>query len=165
MKRFLLVPLLALVVSILRAAPEYPKMGSDIYDTHADGEKLVGDALVQARATHRRVLVDFGANWCIWCRRLHQTFTTNPEVRHALDQSYVLVMVDVNRRNDAHRNRAITDRYDDPMGNGHGIPVLVVLNADGKALVTQDTGALENGKDGHDPVKILAFLDRWAPKG
>lgn len=165
MKRFLLLPLLAFVVSTLRAAPEYPKMGPDIYDTHADGEKLVGDALAQARTTHRRVLVDFGANWCIWCRRLHQTFTTNPEVRHALDQSYVLVMVDVNRRNDAHRNRAITDRYDDPMGNGHGIPVLVVLDADGKALVTQDTGALENGKDGHDPVKILAFLDRWAPKG
>jgi thiol:disulfide interchange protein len=111
------------------------------------------------------VLVDFGANWCIWCRRLHETLTTNPELRHALAQNYVLVLVDVNRRKDAHRNLAITERYDDPMGHGNGIPVLLVLDAEGKVLVTQETGALENGKGGHDPAKVLAFLEKWAPQG
>ena len=35
-------------------------------------------------------------------------------------------------------------------------------NEDGKALVTQDTGKLEEG-DHHDPAKVLAFLNQWAP--
>ena len=44
----------------------------------------------------------------------------------------------------------------------HGLPVIVVLDADGKTLVTQDTGKLEEG-DHHDPAKVLAFLNQWAP--
>jgi hypothetical protein len=43
-----------------------------------------------------------------------------------------------------------------------GLPVLVVLDAAGKALTTQDTGKLEEG-DHHDPAKVLAFLNQWAP--
>jgi hypothetical protein len=37
----------------------------------------------------------------------------------------------------------------------------VVLDADGRLLVTQETGVLESGQ-GHDPVKVLAFLATWA---
>jgi hypothetical protein len=37
----------------------------------------------------------------------------------------------------------------------------VVLDADGRPLTTQDTGELENGRDGHDPSKVLAFLEKW----
>ena len=44
-----------------------------------------------------------------------------------------------------------------------GLPVIVILDADGKALVTQDTGKLEEG-DHHDPKKVLAFLNEWAEK-
>ena len=46
----------------------------------------------------------------------------------------------------------------------HGLPVLVVLDAAGRPLTTQDTGALEDGKTAHDPAKVLAFLRRWAPQ-
>lgn len=40
--------------------------------------------------------------------------------------------------------------------------MIVVLDADGKRLTTQDTGKLEEG-DRHDPNKVLAFLNQWAP--
>jgi hypothetical protein len=39
----------------------------------------------------------------------------------------------------------------------------VVLDAEGKALVTQDTGKLEEG-DHHAPANLLAFLNQWAGK-
>jgi hypothetical protein len=39
----------------------------------------------------------------------------------------------------------------------------VVLDADGKPLVTQDTGALESG-DHHDPTKVMTFLTEWQRK-
>jgi len=144
----------------LRADPEYPKMGPDLFDVHADGDAQVAAALARATAEHKRVLLDFGANWCIWCRRLHSTFETDPSVSKALQRDFIVVMVDVNTRNGTKRNDALVARYGNP--TEHGIPVLVVLAADGKQLTTKDTGELEEG-DGHSPAKIVAFLAAWAP--
>jgi thioredoxin-related protein len=159
--RFLLPTVLA-VSAMLRAEPEYPKMGPDIYDTQADGSSLISGALAQAKITHRRVLLDLGANWCIWCRRLHHTLETNPTVKPVLDKNFVLVLIDVNHRDGKSRNDTVNRFYDDPMKEG--LPVLVVLEANGRQLATQETGALEDGKGGHDPKKIVAFLEKWAPK-
>jgi len=145
----------------LHAAPEYPGRGPDIYDTEADGEQDIARALHAAKAGHKHVLLQLGANWCIWCRRLHQTFEENAEIAALLKQRFVVVAVDVNRRDGKKRNIAVNERYGNPVQ--HGLPVLLVLDADGRLLVTQETGALEEGKDAHDPAKILAFLRRWQP--
>lgn len=146
----------------LRADPEYPKMGPDIYDIHADGSADIAAALIKAGAEHKRVLLVFGANWCIWCHRLHATFETNASVTAALDKGFVLVDVDVNTRKGDKRNAAVNERYGNPIQ--HGIPVLVVLDSDGKQLTTKDSGELEDG-EGHSPAKILAFLASWSPPG
>ena len=157
MPKYLL--LILALVTTLAAAPEYPKMGPDIYDTHANGSAEVAQALTVAQREHKRVLVMFGANWCIWCRRLHTVLTTNPEVTRAVREHYELVLVDVNKRHGSARNADLDARYGHP--TRFGVPVLVVLDADGKLLTTQDTGELEDGRSAHDPHKVLAFLDRW----
>jgi thiol:disulfide interchange protein len=146
----------------LRAEPEYPAKGPDIYDVRADGGTQIAAALTRAAAEHKRVLVDFGANWCIWCRRLHATFESDASVSRALGRGFVVVMIDVNTRNGTDRNAAIDARYGNP--TRHGLPVLVVLDSDGKQLTTKDSGELEEG-DGHSPAKITAFLAAWAPPG
>lgn len=157
-----LAPLLALgLVLSLRAAPEYPDKGPDIYDPKADGAKQIAAALEQARAQGKHVLLDFGANWCPWCRKLHHTFETAPEVRDRLAQDWVVVMIDVNMRHGEKRNYEVNLKYGNPIHQG--LPVLVVLDADGHQLVTRETGALESG-DHHDPAKVAAFLDRWKPQ-
>lgn len=151
---------LALAV-VVAGAPEYPKMGPDIYDTKADGSQQIAAALDRAAAGHKRVLLMFGANWCIWCHRLHHTFSANTEVAKALTSSYELVLIDVNKRNGTARNADVDAKYGNP--TKPGLPVLVVLDATGKVLTTQDTGALEDGKSAHDPAKVLAFLEKWKP--
>ena len=154
---------LALVaVAALRAEPEYPKMGPDIYDREADGTAQIVAAVAQAKAAHKNVILELGANWCIWCRRLTHTFETDAAVAKMLRENFVLVLVDVNHRHGKARNDAVNTRYGNPMALG--LPVLVVLDADGKQLTTQETGALEDGKDAHDPAKVIAFLSKWAPK-
>ena len=152
---------LALLTTLPAAEPEYPKMGPDLYDAQADGSALIAAAVVKARAEHKRVLVKLGANWCIWCRRLSHTFETDPAVAKALNDNFELVLVDVNHRNGKSRNDAVNTRYGNPMAQG--LPVLVVLDADGRQLTTQETGALEDGKSAHDPAKVIAFLQKWAP--
>ncbi len=152
--------LAAVQAAELRAGTEYPAKGPDIYDTHADGEAQIAAALARAAAEHKRVLLDFGANWCIWCRRLHATFESDPSVSAALGRGFVVVMIDVNTRDGVKRNAGVNERYGNPIR--HGIPVLVVLGSDGKPLTTKDSGELEEG-DGHSPAKITAFLAAWAP--
>ena len=66
-------------------------------------------------------------------------------------------MVDVNQNH----NAGVNKRYGNP--TRFGLPVIVILDAEGQPLVTQDTGKLEEG-DHHDPVKVLAFLNQWALK-
>jgi thiol:disulfide interchange protein len=160
--KFLTTLVLLSAVTALRAEPEYPKQGPDIYDREADGTALIAAALTQARAEHKQVLVDLGANWCVWCHRLHHTLQTDAAVARVLNDNFVLVLVDVNHRDGKKRNDAVNGRYGNPIKEG--LPVLVVLDADGHQLLTQESGALEDGKDAHDPAKIIAFLQKWAPK-
>ena len=113
MKLFSLTAALALTllpVAVARADPEYPKMGADIYDVHADANADIAKALAMASIEHKAVLLDFGANWCIWCHRLHNTFETNPAVAKALSDSFVVVMVDVNTRHGEKRNADVNLR-------------------------------------------------------
>jgi thiol:disulfide interchange protein len=142
------------------AEPEYPQMGPDIYATQSDGSSQIAAALLKASAERKRVLLEFGANWCIWCRRLHATFEIDPGVSSALQKGFVVVRIDVNTRKGEKRNASVNERSGNPLQ--HGIPVLVVLDSDGKQLTTKDSGELEEG-DRHSPAKITAFLAEWAP--
>jgi thioredoxin-related protein len=141
-----------------KAKPERPKL----YDTEADGNKQIDDALKLAKAKNKRVLLKFGANWCGWCHKLSKCFKTEPEVSKVLKENYVLVLIDVDAKEGEERHNAdVIERYGNP--TKHGLPVLVVLDADGKQLTTQDTDLLEEG-DHHDPEKVLEFLEKWKPR-
>ena len=146
-----------LCVPVLGAdAPPKPARPA-IYDEKADGAKQIADALVVAKKENKRVLLQFGANWCGWCHRLHGLFQTNAPIAATLKEAFVVVLIDVNKEH----NADINQQYGNPMQ--HGLPVIVILDADGKQLTTQDTGKLEEG-DHHDPAKVLAFLNQWAGK-
>ncbi len=128
-----------------------------LYDETADGGKQIADALVVAGREDKRVLLQFGANWCGWCHRLHALFQTDASIAAKLKEAYVVVLIDVNQGHNADIDR----KYGRP--TQHGLPVIVILDSDGRPLTTQDTGKLEEG-DHHDPAKVLAFLNRSAGK-
>jgi thiol:disulfide interchange protein len=160
--RMTVISLILLTATTLRAAPEYPNRGPDIYDPQADGFSLIAAALTQARIDNKRVLLDFGANWCPWCHLLHQVFTADDAVRQKLAADYVVVMIDVNKRKGPARNAAVNEKYGNPIKAG--LPVLVVLDTGGRPLVIQETGAFEKSgqAEADDPAKVLAFLEKWA---
>ncbi len=136
---------------------------SDIYDESADAKQDIRLAMEKAADEGKHVLLMFGGNWCIWCHRLHRLFHKDKSIHDYLHQKYILVMIDVGKQ----------DKYPDlneQVGNPYqnGFPVLVVLNDQGHQLTTQDTGSLEKPaqegvEKGHDPVKVLEFIQKWAP--
>lgn len=134
------------------AAAPTPAPRPPIYDEAADARKDVSEAVAKAKAGRKRVLVTLGANWCGWCRALERTFTKDDRVAAEIAKSFVTVKVDVGRMT---KNLDLADSWGaDPK---KGVPLLVVLDGNGKAVKVQETGSLEAGK-GHDPEKVLAFL-------
>jgi len=128
-----------------------------IYDESADGGKQIAAALEAAKNGNKRVLLQFGANWCGWCHKLHGLFESDLEIAAALKESFVVVLVDVNKGHNTETDK----QYGHP--TAHGLPVIVILDSNGKQLVTKDTGELEEG-DHHSPQRVLAFLKEWAEK-
>lgn len=155
--------LLALFTPTLCAAPEYPRMGPDIFDRQAKGEELVAQAVTRAQREGKRVVLLFGANWCPWCRRLHRAFTDDPGVVAILQRSFVLVHVDANTRNDRKRNAGVIERHGNPLQK-HGLPVIVVLEADGGQLTTQETASWAAPADEEVARRVAAFLTAWTPR-
>ncbi len=129
----------------------------NIYDESAEGSKQIADALIQARKEHKQVLLQFGANWCGWCHKLHKLFETNKDIAKELEEGYVVVLIDVN----GEHNKDVDTKYGQP--TRFGLPSIVVLDADGQQLTAQDTGKLEEG-DHHSPDKVMAFLKKCGPK-
>ena len=153
-KHFIITVLVAGAVLLL-VAPVSMGERPDIYDEHADARADIAKAVEHAKAQNKRVLLQWGGNWCGWCHKLHEVFTKDEAIRTTLEDEYVIVMID---------SRTNTELAEDLNSNIRGVPFLTVLDSEGKKLVDQRTGPLEIG-DRHDPTKVLAFLEKWkAPR-
>lgn len=128
--------------------------GRASFDPKRDAAKDIREAIAEAGKTHKRVLLDVGGEWCIWCHRLDTLFATNPDLDEYLHKYFVVVKVNYSPEN---KNEKVLSRYPKVAGYPH----LFVLDANGKLLHSQDTGELESGKH-HDREKVFAFLKKWS---
>lgn len=124
-----------------------------IYDTETPGTELIATALRQARRDHKRVLIEWGYNSCVWCIRLHKTFTGDSLVKPLVSEEYVLVLVESRKNHDLLLSYGGKDR-------DYSYPHLTILDEDGQVLVNQNTEPLEKG-NGHDPEVVADFLKKW----
>lgn len=133
------------------------KQRKNIYDEAADARKVINDALKRAKKENRRVLIQWGANWCGWCHLLHDTFEKDKDVSRKLMYEYDLVLIDVGRFD---KNLDIAEEYKADL-KANGVPYLTILDADGQVIANQETGSLESkieGKTEHDPIRVFNFL-------
>src|ERR1700730_11303824 len=111
-------------------------------------------ALAASAAGHKRVLLDFGGNWCPDCHVLDLYFhdSANGPI---LAASYILVHVNIGRMNE---NLDIAERYRIPLTKG--VPALAVLGEHGELLYSQRTGEFEAMR-GMQSSAVTDFLVRW----
>lgn len=139
-------------ISVAQSGASAPAPVFGRYRPEADPHRQLKEAVAEAAGT-RRILLDVGGEWCIWCHRLDTLFVLNPDLTAYLKQHYVLVKVNVSPENG---NKDFLKAYPKVPGYPH----LFVLESDGTFLHSQDTGELEKGK-GHDRDKVMEFLRRW----
>jgi thioredoxin 1 len=129
---------------------------SDIYPDPSLARPQIAAALKTAAATHKRVIVDFGGNWCGDCHVLDIYFH-NPRNLPILESNFILVHVNVGHYD---ANLDLAERYGIPLQKG--VPALVVLSDTGKVLLSQKSGEFE--KMGHmEPSSVTSFLVQWKP--
>lgn len=142
-------------------AQEKSKKEVPVYDETANAGQDIANALVKAKKDNKRVLIQWGANWCGWCVKLHGLYKEDKKIARKLLYDYEVVYVDMGRFD---KNIDVAKKYGAyEKIKGSGIPFLTVLDGTGEVLVNQETGSLEKDK-GHDPEKVLAFLTKYAAK-
>ena len=128
----------------------------DIYPAPEQAPADLAAALQTAAATHRRVILDFGGNWCPDCRVL-DTYFHDAANAPLLEAGFVVVHVNVGRLD---KNLDIARSYEVPLPKG--VPALAVLETDGKLLYSQKAGEFEAMR-GMQAGAVTDFLTRWKP--
>lgn len=128
----------------------------DIYPDPAQAKADLAAALKTAAATHKRVIIDFGGNWCGDCQVLDIYFH-NPQNRPILESNYVLVHVNIGHMDE---NVDIAEKYGVPLAKG--VPALAVLSDRGKLLYSQKSGEFEAMRR-MEANSVTNFLVQWKP--
>jgi len=162
----LICTVLAFLWSSHRASPSrtpvatQPSLGTTgfspkhIYSETANPRVDIAAALAQAKSNHKRVLLDFGGDWCGDCQVLDLFFHQAPNDA-LLQNNFVLVHVWIGHM-DTHLD--VAQMYGVPISKG--VPALAVLGADGKVLYAQATGEFRDMRH-MEPASVTEFLEAW----
>jgi thioredoxin 1 len=125
-----------------------------IYPDGAQAKQDIAAALAQAGKEKKRVLLDFGGNWCGDCQVL-QIYFHAPANRALLDRNYILVPVNIGKYD---QNLDLAAQYGIPLSRG--VPALAVLDPNGQLVYSQRNAEFESmGKV--DPTSVTTFLLQW----
>lgn len=131
---------------------------TDLYPAAADAKKEIDGALRRAGTERKRVLLVFGANWCYDCHVLDRALHEG-EAGRIMRQSFLLVHVDIG---EGDKNLDLVKQYKTTLDKG--VPVVVVLNRDGRLLYGSDDGEFESART-MMKKDLLAFLVHWKGTG
>jgi thioredoxin 1 len=125
-----------------------------IYPGSEQAEADIAAALARAAREKKRVLLDFGGNWCGDCHVL-EIYLHDPANRSLLDAHYVLVPVNIGNMD---ANLATAARYGVPVAKG--VPALAVLDPSGQVVYSQRNGDFAAMRT-MDSASVTAFLQQW----
>ena len=124
------------------------------FDPSRNAAKDIKAAIAEAKKMNKRIYVDVGGEWCIWCRRIDKFYETHKDLYLYLKKHYVFVKINYSREN---KNEKVLSKY--PKIEGY--PHVFILDKNGKVLKSKNTGELEKGK-GYSYNKFKVFLKKWS---
>jgi thiol:disulfide interchange protein len=128
-----------------------PMVNKHLYSDTANPKSDITAALARARREHKRILLDFGGDWCGDCQLLDIYYRQSPNAE-LIAKHFLIVHVDIGHMD---RNVDIAQKYHVPITKG--VPALAVLDASGKLLYSERDKEFEHTS----PDAVTAFLNRW----
>jgi thiol-disulfide isomerase/thioredoxin len=127
-------------------------VGLPVYDENADAGRDIAAAQIAAKATNRKLLLVFGANWCPDCRAFDAELN-QPDLGSFVAEQFVVVKIDVARFK---KNTDVAARVAVPIRRG--IPAVGVTTADGRPLAVADGRKMEDLR-AQGRAAVIKFLD------
>jgi thiol:disulfide interchange protein len=148
--------LLALLIGAAGASAQMapPFVKKHLYSAEANPRTDIAAALKKAKAEKKRVILDFGGDWCGDCQVLDIYMHQSPNAE-LLEKHFVIVHVDIGRFD---HNVDIAAKYKVPIKKG--VPALAVLSASGRLLYSQENKEFENMRE-MKSSDVTNFLNRW----
>ena len=128
----------------------------EIYPDPSQAKADLAAALKSAAQTHKRILLDFGGNWCPDCQMLDLYFHDAAN-KPLLDANFILVDINIGH---VDANLDIASQYDVPLKKG--VPALAVLSDKGKLVYSQTNGEFEAMRR-MQSSSVTEFLKKWKP--
>jgi thiol:disulfide interchange protein len=134
--------------------PAHPYTKRHLYDETGDPRQAIAAGLKQAKVEHKRVILDFGGDWCGDCQVLDIYFHQTPN-EELLQKNFVIVHVFIGHLD---KNIDLAAQYGVPINKG--VPALAILDAKGKSLHSQQTGEFNDMRH-MDAASVTDFLNKW----
>lgn len=125
------------------------------YDPARNAGQDIDAAVRESARTGKRIMLEVGGEWCIWCHIMDDFFEKNPELLSLREKNFIMLKINYSEEN---KNEEVLSRY--PAITGY--PHIFVLDEAGKLLHSQDTAKLEEGKS-YNLDRFMAFLKEWSP--
>ena len=127
-----------------------------IYPDPAQAKVDLAAALKTAAAEHKRILLDFGGDWCgDW--QVLDIYFHDAANRPLLEANFVLVHVNIGHMD---ANVDLAEKYGVPLHKG--VPALAVLDEHGALLFSQKSGEFEDMRH-LESSALSSFLLQWKP--
>jgi thiol:disulfide interchange protein len=133
------------------------KIERELFDPLRNSAADLQSTITRAQAENKRIILDIGGEWCVWCRIMDNYLILNPDVAQLRDENFLWLKINMSEENE---NKEFLAKYPEIKG----FPHLFVLEKDGTLLHSQETSELEEGKS-YNKQKFTDFLTKWsAPK-
>jgi thiol:disulfide interchange protein len=126
------------------------------FDPSRDARKDIEAAIAEAQKTDKRIILDVGGEWCVWCHRLDEYFAQHPKLRELREENFIWLKINFSPENE---NKEVLSAYPEIPGYPH----IFVLDENGKLLHSQNTEELEADKS-YNLEKMFAFFKKWSPQ-
>ena len=123
-----------------------------LYNETADAKVDIAAAQAKARREHKRILLDFGGNWCGDCQLL-DTYYQQPANAALLAKYYVVVHVDIGHID---KNVDVPAKYGVPID--HGVPALGIIDASWGGWCMRRS---RRSSSIRRLRRFIAFLEKW----
>lgn len=142
------------LVGSVSAQTKYPMVNKNLYSETAQPTADIAAAVQRAGREHKRIILDFGGNWCGDCQLLDIYYHQAPNAE-LIARHFIVVHIDIGHMD---RNVSVAEKYHVPITKG--VPALAVLDSRGKLLYSEQAKEFEHTS----PEAVTKFLKHWKPQ-
>ncbi len=151
LKRTMWLAALLLATTVHAGGNRVPNLG---YDPGADPFDQYHQAIAQASAENKLVLIIAGGDWCHWCHVLSRFMNRNTDVEAELNDTFVVMKVYVGDEN-------YNEFFFSQLPEARGAPHFWIISPQRNVLASQSTAMFEHGRNGYDKQEFLQFIAQW----